>query len=165
MKNILEKAKTIKKNSLETQYQYKYFFIDGDKITPVEKDPSRETFEKFRKDTGFSFDYPGKVSYREFFKDNELKGFVLEDKVKKKTQYSEDIKKLYEEAFAYIVKELDIQDVDNFEYFLENENFFDFDLNMSNVTFYVNKINFLNDILRRYNSDKDFKQYLDKIIK
>jgi hypothetical protein len=167
MNNFKEQALKIKKKSLETNYKYKYFIFDEktNNIISLPKDSSRKTFEEFRKENSYSFSYAGEVSYREFFKDNKLVGFVLEDKVKTKDNLQQEIKDLYKKALDSFIENFNIKDLDNFEYFLENENFSDFGFTSNNIDFYLQKINFLNDLSTKYKNDLDFKLFFDKIIK
>ncbi len=166
MKNLKETAKKLRKESFQKNYTYKYFYFDENgNIQPIEKEESRETFENYRKENGYVFDYSGEVSYRQFYEDEKLKGFVLEYRDKNKEIYTQKMKELYDEVFNEFIKELQIKDFDNFEYFLDTHNFSDFSLGVSNLDYYKNKFDFLYELLEKYNNNSDFKLFFDKIIK
>jgi len=115
---------------------------------------SRASYEKYKKNKNIS--YSG-VTYLRTIVDNSNKAIAYITETKRTT--NEDNIKLYEileRATKELYKILKVKDINNFEYFLENENI----LYASSV---VANIKALENIIIRYNSEPEFKAYLDKV--
>jgi len=176
--NFLEKANKVIKQNLEIdknriKQEYEYFILQGDSIVPNEVvngkfGHSREGFEKFRKENNeFKIDVSGKLSLRSIYDYNkDCIGYVLEKRIDLQQENVVNIKKEYETILNNFIESLNIKDIENFKYYLEqNEEFDGFDgFNLNLIKSYSNKIKLLIEIYEKYSYDEDFKKYFDKII-
>jgi len=162
MKDINDKFKDLlQKSSNEDSYIYEYFSKDEalnsykDNYRQTKYGSSREGFEQFKKE-GLNIAYPGEVSYREY-----NGGFVLEKKIQKSNKLTMDSKKLYEDFYKEVVEKLNVKDEVSFKFYIEEIPI----LEMSSFQYYKGKAEALNEILSKYEKDKDYKKFLDKVIK
>lgn len=154
-----------------TTYRYKYYLSDGKGNILLDESMSdepntRERFVKFKNDNpDFYVDYSGKFSLREVYRrgTEEIVGYVSEEKIHN-TNNLDIAKALHMETYKLVLKELDVKDLESFNYYiLENDKSYDFD--NSNISKVISKIRYLDSVLSDYSSDEDFRKYLNKIIK
>ena len=135
-------------------YSYEYF------KTTVKDDErnhkygtSRAGFDEFKKENQ-NIDYPGSVSYRVH---ND--GFVLETRIHNSNELALRSKELYDSYYQDVLKALDVKDKDSFSFYVDNIQI----LEMSSFQHYKGLSSALDEILKRYSEDDDFKNFLDKI--
>ena len=170
LRDIYSKASKINKE-LIYNYDYAYYDLIEDSIVPNEKlnekyGNSRKGYELFGKDNNeYGVGYSGQVSLRELYLrgTNEVVGYITETK-KPSRPFIQEAESLYEEAFNKLVELLDVKDEENLNYYINDNNSFDF-LSKDRANEFTSKIYFLIETLEQYNNDEEFRKFFDKIIK
>lgn len=162
MKQFLEKLNNIVRKNFKESYDYRYYLLDGENLilNKEKNNKSRESFEEFKEE--YKVGIPGQISLRSYrdINTNEIIGYVAEEKIPD-TKANEEIKKIYLEAYEEIISLLKIKDRECFEFYLDAEVF---DACCLELHFYPCRIRALIKLYERYNSEEDFKKYLQKII-
>lgn len=176
MKKIKEHIKEIlkevnSKNAYLKNLKYTYYSLQGDDFVfnedlNKEYSNNRTGFERFKNNNkDYSIQYSGEISLRKVF-DNQtnLVGMILEEK--NKNQNFLFLKEKYEEIKKEFIKEFNVQDLDSFEFYLEEiekTELLSLDFNSSEKT-YIYKIKNIYNIIENIEKDTDFKKYFLKII-
>ena len=163
LKDYLEECK---KYRIESIYNRKYRYIK--KIifdTELENKfgNTRMGYEKYKNDYSIigNVAFGGYNDLREITDDkNNIIGYILETKLSKNEHFNKIIK-IVKKAKEKTIEILKVTDVKSFNYYLNEIGF-----NIYNDTnSLIDKIKKLENIIEDYQTDKDFKLYLDKIIK
>lgn len=157
----LQKIKLVSPTSIDN-YRYTLYNIEGLNIIKTDTLKTRKDYEEYRRTSNqIQIQHSGENSLRSVKRNNEIIGYILEEKPEYKVNI-EYYKSIFQEVFDYIINELEIQDVDSFNYYLDN---------FCNINFILNEmickgsIEKLFEILDNYNNDIDYKKFLNKIIK
>lgn len=167
MRDFRDEIRNINKD-FSYNYSYEYFIKTDNGMEREEQlcemlGQSRagyDTYRKYKPDVRVS--YGGVTSLRNITKDGVVVGYITETKLSE-NPHVEACKKLYDEALEYVTKELKVQDLENFTYYVQQ--------NVSQWNFtreadtYRNGVDNILQLLEDYQEDEEFKKYFDKVIK
>jgi len=165
---LLENFKTLKK---ETTYNYEYSYFrkndQGDLI--IDKDlnslygKNRNGYEKLKENNSCKVEYSGVVSIRKAeFTDTKIEDiYISETKLSYET-YSDRLMQLEKDAKEYAIGSLIVNDIEAFEYFLNDRLEWDFNIKPEHC---FNNIRFYIQLVEDFQNDEEFKRYMNKIIK
>jgi uncharacterized protein YjcR len=170
-KEIMTEFKNLKKDTTYN-YEYRYlrediygsFLIDSNLCNTYGEE--RKGYDNLRKDLVNKIDsveYSGIISLRKIYsKIPEYEDiFIMERKIPEET-YRDRLIALEKKAKLFIIEELEVVDINSFEYFLSDKLHFSFkteaDVTFRNISVYL-------DILEEYQEDEEFRNFFDKIIK
>jgi hypothetical protein len=169
------KINELKKINMKKSFNYSYTYFDTQLINgnlsyiysnnknKIYGD-TRKGFEKYKLDKNHELliGYSGEISVRNIIKKNtnEIIGCIFETKLSN-NDYIEQINQIYKELKEYTIKELNVIDIDSFNYYLSQNSVYDFNIKSSKEI----EINFLYDLIKEYNENIEFQKFFNKIIR
>lgn len=182
MSKLQDITKEIKALDKKTIYNYEYEYFKG-QLVPDEQwshlSKTREDYEIFKNaptklpdgtvaERGqIDISYGGVVSLRTITnrQDGAVIGYVTETKLSY-TPHRDTARKLYDKALIAFREELDVQDIEAFEYWVNNEWQLDYGMSgRDSISDYVGAIEKMTETVKEYNECEEFRHFLDKVIK
>ena len=170
LKKITEEISKVRKKAIYN-YKYSYFLADGnggmipDTGRNVKYGDERSGYESF-KDEPYNtmVSFSGVTSLRTIKNrsDGEIQGYITERKISNNPEVDKLIV-IKEQVRSYIMGEIGVKDEDSFFYYvMDNEPELNFRNNYDSI---ISQINWWKHLYSEYLDDKNFKKYIDKIVK
>lgn len=162
-KYLQEFIDNCQKERIEAIYNAEYKYIK-EIIWDDEKNnqygTTREGYENFKQDNNGSISHSHEIYLRENkdIKTKETLGYLIESKRTSNDNYNimyDNFKKAKEK----FIEMLEVEDTEAFEYWLESYT----SIYLAKANEIINSIKTLDNILIKYNEDKEFKRFIDKI--
>jgi len=167
LEKLLKDIKEIYKKDA-WNYRYQYFTKSGKDIIYDEKfndifGSDRSGYEKYKSENLDSYiEVSGKVSLREV-KDSisrETIGYITEEKLPGEGSIQR-AREIYEETFNIVREILKVKDNESFMFYvIQNEPKYDF---KPSINEYIQRTEWLVELVRDYENDEEFRHFLNKI--